>query len=157
MSSIAKYITPNRVAAVATWLASLAALIAAVVGTFPAGWQNAALGVAALLTKLVVALKFIDGGQKWEQLVGRQQIVAAQTLGTGVSQRQLTPVVESDEGVAAPTEFESALENVDHDFAPDAAGHPTPVSVLPGRSEPESAAKPDDLAPLGPDLPEVKP
>lgn len=68
MTSI-KNLSANRVAALATWLTALAALILAVAGTFPASWQNAAVAGVALLTKGAVAVKFMDGSQKWDGLM----------------------------------------------------------------------------------------
>lgn len=60
--------TANRVAAISTWLTALAALIVGVTGTLPIGWQNGAAVGAALLTKAVVAVKFMDGSQKFDAL-----------------------------------------------------------------------------------------
>jgi len=67
----------NRVAAGATWLTALAGLILAVEGTFPAAWQNTALAIAALLTKLVTTLHFMSGSQKYDALVLKAPIVVA--------------------------------------------------------------------------------
>lgn len=60
--------TANRVAAISTWLTAFAALIVGVTGTLPIGWQNGAAVGAALLTKAVVTIKFMDGSQKFDAL-----------------------------------------------------------------------------------------
>lgn len=61
-------LSANRVAAITTWLSGLAALILGVEGTFPAAWQNAALAMAGLLTKVVTMFKFLEGSQRSEAL-----------------------------------------------------------------------------------------
>lgn len=58
----------NRIAALATWLTALGALIAAVEGTLPAAWMNTALAIGALVTKLAVTLHFMTGSQKFDQI-----------------------------------------------------------------------------------------
>lgn len=68
MGSLSQIFTANRVAALCTWLAGLAALILGVLHTLPGNWQNGALIGAGLLTKLTVALKYLDGAQKWDAL-----------------------------------------------------------------------------------------
>jgi hypothetical protein len=65
---IAKLLPANRVAAIATWLTALGALIAAVEGTFPQSWQNTAVAAVALITKLVVTVHFMSGAQKFDAL-----------------------------------------------------------------------------------------
>lgn len=72
LSKARSVLTANRVAAIATWGAGLAAFIAGISGTLPVGWQNGALVLAGLVTKLVTALKFMDGSQKFDELQTRQ-------------------------------------------------------------------------------------
>lgn len=68
----------NRVAALATWLVALGAFITAVEGTLPLSWQNTALAVAAVLTKLVVALHFMSGSQKFDAVTAQKEVYIAQ-------------------------------------------------------------------------------
>lgn len=63
-----KNITPNRVAAGLTWLAGLGAAVYGVAGSLPEKWQPPVLIVAGLLTKTVVANKYLEGSQKWDAL-----------------------------------------------------------------------------------------
>lgn len=75
-------IPANRVAAVVTTLAALAALIAALCQVFPGTWTNVALAVAALITKLITVLKFMDGSQKFDSLKARTDQVRL-SVGSG--------------------------------------------------------------------------
>lgn len=67
-SFISNFFTANRVATIVTDLTALAAFIAALVGTFPTAWQNTALAIVAVVTKLANGLKFLDGSQKWDAI-----------------------------------------------------------------------------------------
>jgi hypothetical protein len=80
MTTLQDILPANRVAAIATWLAALGALILAVEGTLPTGWENAALAVAALLTKAATALKFMTGSQKYDALTAAPQLPADMTV-----------------------------------------------------------------------------
>lgn len=68
MGSLSRIFTANRLAALCTWAAGLAAFILGIVHTLPGSWQNGALAAAGLLTKLVVGVKFLDGAQKYDAL-----------------------------------------------------------------------------------------
>ena len=75
----------NRVAVIihtaVVWCAALAAFIAAISGTFPAGWQDTALAIGGVLGgvagSLPVILKFLDGAQKSEALQVHAAMAAA--------------------------------------------------------------------------------
>lgn len=67
-SWLAKLLPANRIALISTWLVALGAFIYAIVGTLPNSWQRFALMAAALSTKAVTVLKYLDGSQKSEAL-----------------------------------------------------------------------------------------
>lgn len=58
----------NRLAALVAVLTQLAVIVAAVAGAFPGRYGDALAAVAALLTKAVVVVKFLDGSQKYDAL-----------------------------------------------------------------------------------------
>ena len=80
MAKLQNIFPANRVAAVATWLAALAAFVLAIEGTLPTGWENAALAIAALLTKGATALKFMTGSQKYDALTHGAQLPADMSI-----------------------------------------------------------------------------
>jgi hypothetical protein len=84
---MSKFLTPNRVAAIATWLTGLAAFIASIVGTLPQGWQNAALGAAGLLTSAVTTLHYMTGSQKFDALQAQVDPAAIQAPPTTPASR----------------------------------------------------------------------
>ncbi len=71
------FLTPARIAAIATFSAGLAAFILGVVQIFPQSWQNYALAAAGLLTKLATGLKFLHGSQQWDKLTAGASIPTA--------------------------------------------------------------------------------
>lgn len=90
----------NRVAALATWLTGLGALVLGVTGTLPTTWQNTALIVGGLLTKGAVAVKFLDGSQKYDQ---REQWTNALATPTPKQQPvQLPYTTEQQPATTAP-------------------------------------------------------
>lgn len=66
---MSKIFTANRVAAILTWLTGLSAFIVGITQTLPHSWQNTALVIGGLLTKLVTAVHFMTGSQKFDALI----------------------------------------------------------------------------------------
>jgi hypothetical protein len=62
-------LSANRVVAASTWAASAAAAVAGLEGVFPTSTQNAIVVGAALLAKVAVAVKFMEGSQRWDKLL----------------------------------------------------------------------------------------
>jgi hypothetical protein len=61
-------LTPNRIAAIATWLTGLAAFIVAIAQTLPGKYADAGLGAAGLLTSAVTAFHYMTGSQNFDAL-----------------------------------------------------------------------------------------
>jgi hypothetical protein len=80
---MSKVFTANRIAAACTWMTGLAAFIIGIAGTLPTAWANYALIGAGVLTKLVTAIHFMSGSQKYDQIQGavppRTALVPVQT------------------------------------------------------------------------------
>lgn len=101
-------LTPNRIAALATWLTGLSAFILGIAHTLPGTWANYALIAAGLLTKVVTTLKFLDGSQKWDAIQATvTPKVAASSLPTdeeeeGEGPDKLDPPVVNQAGANVP-------------------------------------------------------
>jgi hypothetical protein len=67
-------ITPNRVAAIATWLTGLGAFIAAIESTLPGKYADAILGAGGLLTSLATALHYMSGSQKFDAIQAAEDL-----------------------------------------------------------------------------------
>lgn len=74
--SLTKLLPANRLVAITTILTALAGFIAGIAGVFPDAWQNTTLVAVALLTKLVTAIKFMDGSQKFDALKSNEAVAS---------------------------------------------------------------------------------
>lgn len=84
----------NRLAALAAFLVSLSALIAAVAGAFPGKYAGALVAAAALIAKTATVVKFLDGAQKSEALQPRTPVTIS---------AQITPPAPTGIPTSRPT------------------------------------------------------